>query len=148
MAQLPGSWKIASKLFWDYLTDFRWWLSGEKLARRLTCGCAGVARLRLSMMDRDIPLWLDTPMRSLVTDDSGRVIGMEVEREGETMRIQARKGVVLAAGGFEHNQEMREQYLPKPTNHWWSAGSYDNTGDAIQEGLRLGARMHMLDGAW
>ena len=43
---------------------------------------------------------------------------------------------------------MREQYLPKPTNHSWSGGSRDNTGDAIREGLRLGAKMHMLDAAW
>ncbi len=148
MAQLPGWWKIAGKLFLDYLTDFKWLFRGDKYSRRLTCGCAGVARLRLSMLDRDIPLWLNAPMQSLVTDADGRVTGIELQRDGETVRVEARKGVVLAAGGFEHNQEMREQYLPKPTNHWWSAGSYDNTGDAISEGLRMGAKMHMLDGAW
>ncbi len=148
MAQQPGWWKIAGKLALDYLLDIRWLLFGDRYSRRLTCGCAGVARLRLSLMDRDIPLWLRTPMRELITDDSGRVIGVEVEKRGQRLRIRARKGVVLAAGGFEHNQAMREQYLPQPTNHWWSAGSYDNTGDAISEGLRLGAKMHMLHNAW
>jgi 3-oxosteroid 1-dehydrogenase len=43
---------------------------------------------------------------------------------------------------------MREKYLPKPTNHSWSAGTLDNTGDAIQEGLRIGAKMHRLEHAW
>jgi 3-oxosteroid 1-dehydrogenase len=148
MAQLPGWWKTAGKLALDYLLDIRWRLFGDRYARRLTCGCAGVARLRLSLMDRDIPVWLRTPMRELITDETGRVIGVEVEKRGQRLRIRARKGVVLAAGGFEHNQEMREKYLPKPTNHWWSAGSYDNTGDAISEGLRLGAKMHMLHNAW
>ncbi len=148
MAQLPGWWKLAAKLVWDYVTDIPWRVKGDKYARRLTCGCAGVGRLRLSMLERDIPLWLNTPMQSLVTDDDGKVIGVEIKRDGKIQRVEARKGVVLAAGGFEHNQEMREQYLPKPTNHWWSAGSYDNTGDAIQEGLKLGAKMHMLQGAW
>ncbi len=148
MAQLPGWWKTAGRLALDYLLDIRWRLFGDKYARRLTCGCAGVARLRLSLLDRDIPVWLRTPMRQLLTDESGRVVGAEVEQRGQRLRIQARKGVVLAAGGFEHNQEMRERYLPKPTNHWWSAGSYDNTGDAISEGLRLGAKMHMLHNAW
>ncbi len=148
MAQLPGWWKTAGKLALDYLLDIRWRLFGDKYARRLTCGCAGVARLRLSLLDRDIPVWLRSPMRQLITDDSGRVVGVELEQRGQRLRIEARKGVVLAAGGFEHNQDMRERYLPKPTNHWWSAGSYDNTGDAISEGLRLGAKMHMLDNAW
>ena len=69
-------------------------------------------------------------------------------RDGKPLRIQARKGVVLAAGGFEHNQQMREQYLPKPTQHQWSAGTMDNTGDAINEGMRLGAATHRLDEAW
>ena len=148
MVQAPGWWKLAARLALKYILDIPWHLFGDRYARRLTCGCAGVARLRLSMLDRDIPLWLKTPMQSLVTDDDGRVVGVVAQRKGKTVRIQARKGVVLAAGGFEHNQEMREQYLPRPTNHWWSAGSYDNTGDAIREGQRLGAKMHMLHNAW
>ena len=148
MAQLPGWFKLAFGLVLNYILDIRWRLLGDRYARRLATGCAGVARLRVSMMDRDMPLWLQTPMQSLLTDDAGRVIGVEVLKEGKPFRIEARKGVVLAAGGFEHNQAMREKYLPKPTNHRWSAGSYDNTGDAIQEGIRIGAKMHMLDSAW
>jgi 3-oxosteroid 1-dehydrogenase len=81
-------------------------------------------------------------------DDDGKILGLEVMREGNLLRIQARKGVVLAAGGFEHNQEMREKYLPKPTDHKWSAGTMDNTGDAILEGIRLGAKVHRMGEAW
>ena len=148
MAQLPGWFRLAFKLVVGYVLDIPWRLFGDKYARRLATGCAGVARLRLSMLDRDMPLWLNTAMQSLVTDDSGRVVGAVVEREGQTLRIQARKAVVLAAGGFEHNQAMREQYLPKPTNSQWSGGNLDNTGDAIREGIRLGAEMAQMDGAW
>ena len=43
---------------------------------------------------------------------------------------------------------MRDQYLPQPTDHNWSAGTKDNTGDAIQEGMRLKAKMHRLNEAW
>jgi 3-oxosteroid 1-dehydrogenase len=148
MAQLPGWRKLAAGLAFRYLADIPWRLFGDRYARRLATGCAGVARLRLSMLDRDMPLWLKTSMESLLTDDSGRVIGAVVVREGRRLRVEARYGVVLAAGGFEHNQSMREQYLPSPTNHNWSAGTVDNTGDAIREGQRLGAKMHMLDSAW
>jgi len=147
MAQLPGWFRLASSLVARYLLDIPWRLFGDRYARRLTTGCAGVARLRASMQDRNMPLWLESPMKSLITDN-GRVIGAVVEKNGKLLRVQARKGVVLAAGGFEHNQAMREKYLPKPTNHLWSGGNRDNTGDALTEGLRLGAQTRMLDGAW
>ncbi len=146
IGQQPGWWKTALKLVVDYVLDIPWRLK-DKYARRLATGCAGVARLRASMQDRDIPLWLNTSMTRIVQEE-GKVVGLEVMRDGKPVRIQARKGVVLAAGGFEHNQEMREQYLPKPTNHTWSAGTRDNTGDAIKEGLRIGAKMHRLNEAW
>jgi len=146
IVQQPGWWKTAAKLALKYALDIPWRLK-DKFHRRLATGCAGVARLRASMLDRDIPLWLHTTMTRVV-DEGGRVVGLEVTRNGRPLRIQARRGVVLAAGGFEHNQEMREQYLPKPTNHNWSAGTRDNTGDAIREGLRLGAKMHRLHEAW
>jgi 3-oxosteroid 1-dehydrogenase len=147
MAQMPGWVSLAMKMVLNYILDIPWRLFGDKYARRLATGCAGVARLRVSMQDRDMPLWLKSPMKSLITED-GRVIGAVIEKEGRTMRVQARKAVILAAGGFEHNQEMREKYLPRPTNRWWSAGHQGNTGDAINECLKLGAQMHMLDSAW
>jgi 3-oxosteroid 1-dehydrogenase len=146
IGQMPGWWKTALKMVFKYLFDIPWRLK-DKFDRRLATGCAGVARLRLSLQDRDIPLWLNTSMTKVV-DEEGKVLGVEVTRDGKPLRIQARKGVVLAAGGFEHNQEMREQYLPQPTDHRWSAGTLDNTGDAILEGIRLGAKMHRLDEAW
>jgi 3-oxosteroid 1-dehydrogenase len=146
IGQQPGWWKIALKLFADYLLDIPWRLK-DRFHRRLATGCAGVARLRASLMDRDIPLWLNTAMTRVV-DVDGKVLGIELTRNGQPLRIQARKAVILAAGGFEHNQAMREQYLPQPTDHNWSAGVRENTGDAIQEGIRLGAKMHRLGEAW
>ncbi len=146
IGQQPGWWKTAVKLIADYILDIPWRLK-DRFHRRLATGCAGVARLRASMQDRDIPLWQNTAMTKVV-DVDGKVLGVEVMREGKPLRIQARKAVILAAGGFEHNQEMREKYLPQPTDHRWSAGTKDNTGDAIREGIRLGAKMHRLNEAW
>ena len=146
VGQQPGWWKTAAKLVFDYVVDIPWRFK-DRFHRRLATGCAGIARLRASLQDRDIPLWLNTSMTKVV-DEDGKVLGIEVMRDGELLRIQARKAVILAAGGFEHNQEMREQYLPQPTDHRWSAGSRDNTGDAIREGIRLGAKMHRLNEAW
>ena len=146
MGQVPGWKKRAAKMVWEYLTDFPW-IFTHKRSRRLACGCAGVARLRWSMLDRNMPLWLNTSFKDLIVED-GRVVGAMVEREGRMIEVRARRGVMLAAGGFEHNQAMREKYLPKPTNTEWSAAFETNVGDGILAGLKLGAATRLMTGAW
>jgi 3-oxosteroid 1-dehydrogenase len=146
MAQLPGWRSLAGRLLWEYASDVPWVLR-HKRSRRLTNGSAGIARLRWSMLDRGMPLWLETAFESLIVDN-GRVVGAIVERGGRRQRIHARRGVLLAAGGFEHNQAMRERYLPKPTRAEWSAAPGTNTGDAIRAGIEIGAATRLMDGAW
>jgi 3-oxosteroid 1-dehydrogenase len=147
VGQSAGWKKLAAKLFWDYYTDIPWLLTHHR-SRRLACGAAGIARLRWSMLDRRMPLWLNTALTDLLTDARGRVIGVVAQRGGDTLEISARRGVVLGAGGFEQNQAMREQYLPKPTSTAWSGGAPTNTGDALRAALRLGAATRLMNGAW
>ena len=147
-ARTSGWLGLSAKLVAKWLLDVPWLVKWGGVARRLCTGSAGVARLYLSMKKRGIPLWLESPMQELLTDDSGAVVGAVVLRGGAATRVRARKGVVLAAGGFEHNQQMRDAYLPKPTNTEWSAGVRSNTGDAIREGMRLGAATRLMHGAW
>jgi 3-oxosteroid 1-dehydrogenase len=106
----------------------------------LTMGQALMARLRLSLRDRGVPLWLEAPLVELVLE-RGRVVGAVVRRGGREVRIEARRGVVIAAGGFERNDEMRQQYHRKPTSASWSVGSLGNTGDGIRLGAQVGARL-------
>ena len=75
--QLKGWIGVTVKMLLNYAFDIPWRLK-EKRARRLTCGSAGVCRLRLSMADRDMPLWLSSPMQELITDESGKVLGAVV----------------------------------------------------------------------
>lgn len=118
-----------------------------KGARSLTMGQALSGRLRYAMLQADIPLWLNVPFKELIVEDE-RVVGAIVERDGKTLRIFSRKGVVLAAGGFPHNLAMREKYLPKPTSIEWTVAAPGNTGDAIQAGIELGAATDLMDDAW
>ncbi|MEV0685854.1 FAD-binding protein [Nocardia sp. NPDC050378] len=113
-----------------------------------TLGRALIARLRLALRDAGVPLWLNTPLRSLITDDTGAVIGVLAERDGREIRIRARDGVLLATGGFEHNQAMRKQYLPDGGRDNFSAASADNTGDGIVAGEQVGAAVDLMDDAW
>jgi 3-oxosteroid 1-dehydrogenase len=62
--------------------------------------------------------------------------------------IRAKRGVILASGGFEHSQVLREKYLPNPTSTKWSAASPNNTGDMLVAGQAIGAATSLLDEAW
>jgi 3-oxosteroid 1-dehydrogenase len=142
----PGWIGLTFKLLSRYLLDLPWRFQSKR-DRNLAMGNALVGMLRRSLMDRDIPLWLETPARELLIE-SGRVVGVAAEREGRRIRIRARKGVVLAAGGFESSQAMRDKYLPSPTRAEWTCANPDNTGDAINMGLEAGASVDLMNDAW
>ena len=146
LAALPGWLKLATGLILRYLTDFPLRLKTRRDGR-LTLGSAGVARLWLALKDRGVPVWRNTRMIDLVVED-GVVRGVIAERDGKRVAIRARRGVVLAAGGFERNQALRERYLPVPTKAEWSAGNLHNTGDALVAAQKAGAGVAQMDWAW
>jgi len=146
LCRTPGWIGTTLRLMGNYWIDLPWRFKSKR-DRHLSMGNALVGMLRRSLMDRGVPLWLETPARRLVIED-GRVVGVEAEREGRAIRIRARKGVLLAAGGFESSQAMREKYLPNPTRAEWTCGNPHNTGDAIEMGLAVGAGIDLMDDAW
>ena len=113
----------------------------------LTLGRTLIARLRLAMKKRNIPLWLQVPFKKLILEND-KIVGIIAEKEGKEIRIEAKKGVLLAAGGFPCNMEMREKYLPHPTSVEWTSASPGNTGDAILAGIEIGAAVDLMDDAW
>jgi len=124
-------------------------VKGVLLRRHMdTLGRALIGRLRLALKDAGIPLWLNTSLQSLITDESGTVVGVRAHRDGLAIRIRARTGVLLAAGGFEHNNEMRKRFLRDGGKDNYSAGSLDNTGDGIVAGQAIGGAVDLMDDAW
>jgi len=115
--------------------------------RVLSLGQALAAGLRAGLLAKQVPVWLDTPMTGLHTDD-GRVTGVAVLRDGQPALIRADRGVVLAAGGFERNAPMRQRYQRPPIGAEWTTGSPGNTGDAITAGEAVGAALDLMDDAW
>lgn len=146
MKRSSGWMWVGMRVVLRYLLDIPGRLKGMR-SRCLTMGNALIGQLRRSMLERDIELWLKSPMRSLIEED-GKVIGAVLEKDGKSIRIHARKGVVISAGGFEHNNEMRERWLPQPTNSIWSASQSNNTGDGIQAAMMIGAKTDMMEHAW
>ncbi|MGD1241072.1 FAD-binding protein [Mycobacterium seoulense] len=117
---------------------------GERMA---AIGQSLAARLRLTMRERGIPLWLDSPMTELIADADGSVTGVSVLRDGKTQRIGARLGVILASGGFDHDLAWRKELLPV-VDQDWSFGNPSAMGDGIRAAQKLGAATDLLDEAW
>jgi 3-oxosteroid 1-dehydrogenase len=147
LARHPGWGKLTAKIMLRYWLDFRWRMR-TKRDRTLSLGNALIAPLRLSMMERGIPLWLDTDVDSLITEKDAVVGVAAVQRGGRRLRIRAHKGVVLAAGGFESNAAMRAEYLPSPTKVEWTTGSPASTGDAHRMGTAVGGELDWMHEAW
>lgn len=115
--------------------------------RRLTLGNALTGGLRMALNEKRVPLWLETPLVELIRE-GGQVTGALVAQRGTAVRIRARKGVVLAAGGFDKNQAMRNANAPLYPETQYSGGVTSNTGDAIRAGEGAGAASMNLQSAW
>jgi 3-oxosteroid 1-dehydrogenase len=146
LTQEPGWRFILFKVLVVYMLDIPGRFKGG-LARRMTQGHALIGSLRLSLKDKGGQLWLNSPMTSLL-HQNGKVIGAEIDRNGEVVRVIAKHGVVLAAGGFEHNAELRAQSLPQPTTPDWSVSQENNTGDAHLAAMNLNAAVDLMEHAW
>ena len=115
--------------------------------RMLSLGQALAAGLRAGLVTAGVPVWLDTPLTGLETED-GRVTGVRVTRDGEPAVVRARRGVLIATGGFERDEQMRRRYQRAPIGTEWTTGAAGNTGDGIRAGLDLGADTGLMDDAW
>lgn len=142
----PGWLWLTLKMMLKYWLDIGWRMKTRR-DRRQTLGQAMTGALRAAMLRRNVPLELETGLESLVHED-GCVTGVIVKRKGRRLRYRARRGVVLACGGFESNPQMREQYLAKPTNVAWCGAPPINHGDGIRAGQGVGAAVANMDRVW
>lgn len=101
-------------------------------------GNALVASMLLSLRERRVPIWLDSPLVSLVGDAQTGIRGAVIRRDGRLLRVQARRGVVLATGGFPRNAALCRELAPD-FPHDQSVAYEGNEGDSLVEARRLGA---------
>ncbi|MFF0817720.1 FAD-binding protein [Rhodococcus sp. NPDC003318] len=148
---------------WDYTTDFLVVGSGGGLAgalrasalggrlrgkKYLTNGAALIAHLLSALLDRGVPIWINTALVDLVVEE-GRVVGAVIEKDGRTMRVRTRDAVLLAAGGFAQNAAMREEFSAnQPGRPEWSSANPGDTGEVIRIAMAHGAATDMMDEAW
>jgi succinate dehydrogenase/fumarate reductase flavoprotein subunit len=110
---------------------------------RLSNGNALAASLAHTTFKLGIPIWLKAPAVELLRDGD-RIVGAVVDRDGVRTRVLARRGVVLAAGGFPASMELQKihhRHVRDGGNHQTLAPN-ENTGDGIRLGQSVGARFH------
>ena len=141
--QVRQNWRgkaVLLKLIWRM---FRARVFGDRMA---AIGQSLAARMRLAMTEHDVPLWLNSPMTELITDVDGQWSAPWWNATAE-QRIGARGGVILAAGGFDHDMALRRQHLPVLEKDW-SFGNPAAMGDGIRAGEKVGGSTDLLDEAW
>lgn len=120
---------------------------GTPQPKTLIGGRALIGRFLLAMSKYpNASLHLNSPLVELVVED-GAVVGAVVERAGERIAIRARRGVLLAAGGFEGNDELRQRFgVPGVARD--TMGPWGNQGKAHEAGMAVGADTDLMDQAW
>lgn len=123
-------------------------VGGRMLGRRYAAGGQGLmAGLFTGVLRAGIPIWTGTTLTRL-TRRGERVSGAVVEHGGREVTISARRGVVLATGGFDHRMEMRWKFQSESLGADLSLGAAANTGDGIRAGQEIGAAIDLMDQAW
>ncbi len=139
--------KTLVRIFAQYFGN-RAWRRRTHRDQRLTLGNALIGGLRKAMLDRGIPLLLKTGLTRLVVEN-GRVVGIVAEREGNDIHLSAARAVILASGGFEQSQPLRDRYFEHTTRPDWSATPPgNNTGDGLTAAMAIGADTEFMNEAW
>jgi 3-oxosteroid 1-dehydrogenase len=122
------------------VTEWNYELLGERITQDMRAWGQGMMGyfIKAAMLDRSIPAHVETPVRELVTD-AGRVVGVRAEQDGRDLFVRARRGVVLAVGGYDMNPELARQF--EGIHDWNSACPPYLHGDHLVMAGEVGAAL-------
>lgn len=120
---------------------------GRKLVGQVPLGAGNslVAQLMVILQRYRVPVWLETSLDEILVD-AGKALGVVVSSNGRPRRVAARTGVILCAGGFAHDDELRRQH--HHITGALSSACPEDTGDVIKMAEQIGAMTELSDDAW
>lgn len=123
-------------------------MTGAKLLGKKLVGMGAAIQGRMLQMalTQGADIRLDSPVGELV-EENGRITGVVTEKNGKPWRIEAREGVLINAGGFARNAEMRAKYGPQPSSTDWTNANPGDTGEMIEIAKTHGAATDLMDQA-
>src|SRR5690554_4329530 len=110
-------------------------------------GQALAAGLYAGALKNKIPVVTNTKLVEFILDNE-KVVGAIVEQDGRKLTINVNSGIVLGAGGFDHNMPMRQKYQSKSLIQDYSFGAEGNMGDAILLSKEIGADIDLMKQSW
>lgn len=125
--------RLLPKIVWRWLSDTRG--QGSALMTGLIRGC----------LDAGVTFLTETEAMDLLRDEMDRITGVRVRQRGVTQDLHATRGVLLATGGFEWDEALREKYFPGPLDRLGSPAT--NTGAGQKMAARAGAALDRMDQA-
>ncbi|HET9500594.1 MAG TPA: FAD-dependent oxidoreductase [Marmoricola sp.] len=120
---------------------------GERGRRTLTGGQALIGRL-LWAFTRESGVVRTGHCVDALVSAGGRISGVVADTPSGPRQYDAARGVVLAAGGFEHNAAWRKEHGVPGDAAWSMAPDHTNEGEPIAAGIALGAATALLDQGW
>jgi 3-oxosteroid 1-dehydrogenase len=123
------------------MADWDMELLGSRIAADQRTMGPGLAAyfIRAACVVRGIPAHPSTPLRSLITDGAGRVVGVEAQRDGAPWLVRARHGVLLAMGGYDHAEDRAVFLEQRPA--YKSALPLGQDGDHLVIATEIGAQV-------
>jgi 3-oxosteroid 1-dehydrogenase len=109
----------------------------------VTAGAALQGRMFQATLKAGVEFRTDAAVKELIVEN-GKVTGVVAIIDGQPRRFDAKLGVLVNAGGFAHNQKMRDQYIPHSSTKWTNTAEGD-TGEMILEMMRHGAAIAQMD---
>jgi 3-oxosteroid 1-dehydrogenase len=140
LARMKRSWagkvllvKYATRILAAKLTGTKW----------QTAGAALQGRMLHAALQAGIEIRTESPVSEIIMANNA-VTGVVTVKNGRSWRVGARLGVLENAGGFAHNQAMRDIYQ-RGTSSKWSSAAPGDTGEMIQEMMRIGAAVAQME---
>src|SRR5205807_2458491 len=121
-------------------------LLGERYSKGYVCyGASLVGRLLKALLDRGVAPMVQVAAQELVVEED-RVVGLLAEEGGKQLYVRAKRGVILASGGFEWNKQLNAQFLGGQLTHPNSPPG--NEGDGLKMAMAVGADLGNMSEAW
>lgn len=123
-------------------------IGGKVIGRDYVAGGQALAAgMFAGLLEAGVPVWTRSSLVELIVEDD-EVVGAVVEQDRRRVTVRARRGVVLATGGFDHNLMERKEHQAPVVSEDLSLGAEGNVGDGIAAGKMVGAKTTLMQEAW
>jgi 3-oxo-5alpha-steroid 4-dehydrogenase len=144
-ATAEGLLSTGSEKIWPYRDIARPAARGHRVAREGdNAGSLAMERLLANCAEAGVETSFDSRVSALVVGADGGIVGLRAVQAGRTLHTEARRGVVLATGGFQMNPKMVAAYFPHLTGNSEPIGIPYNDGSGIELGVAVGAQTQAM----